>query len=212
MGLTPHVQATGGRGVHVVAALDGSADFDQIRSIAQDLADRFVARDPDRLTTAARKERRGGRVYLDVNRNAYDQAFLAPYSLRARPGAPVATPLEWSELGRVAPTATVRPGSAGAWPARSIPGPASATTPPRPPMCAGDSTRCGSSPARAGARPADERRPVNGGLDRTRAVGYSAGGQGSMVSPLMRPSRSVNRNRRSTMPPGKSPSSRWVAV
>lgn len=110
VGLTPHVQATGGRGFHVVAALDGSEDFDHVRSVAQDLADRLVARDPDRLTTAARKERRAGRVYLDVNRNAYGQTFVAPYSLRARPGAPVATPLEWSELGRVTPDRYRPPG------------------------------------------------------------------------------------------------------
>jgi bifunctional non-homologous end joining protein LigD len=103
VGLTPFVQATGGRGFHVVAALDGSEDFDYVRDLAQDLADRLVAAEPDQLTTAARKERRGNRIYLDVNRNAYGQTFIAPYSLRSRPGAPVATPLDWSELGRATP-------------------------------------------------------------------------------------------------------------
>lgn len=38
-----------------------------------------------------------------MNRNAYGQTFVAPYSLRARRGAPVATPLDWSELGRSTP-------------------------------------------------------------------------------------------------------------
>jgi bifunctional non-homologous end joining protein LigD len=103
VGLTPFVQATGGRGFHVVAALDGSADFDDVRELAKDLADHLAERDPDRLTTAPRKERRGDRVFLDVARNAYGQTFIAPYSLRARPGAPVATPLDWSELGRATP-------------------------------------------------------------------------------------------------------------
>lgn len=60
---------------------------------------------PDRLTTAQRKLRRGDRAFLDVNRNSYGQTFVAPYSLRARPGAPSATPLDWSELGRSTPNA-----------------------------------------------------------------------------------------------------------
>jgi bifunctional non-homologous end joining protein LigD len=103
VGLTPFVQATGGRGFHVVAALDGSRDFEFVRDLAMGMADHLAERDPDLLTTAPRKERRGRRVYLDVNRNAYGQTFVAPYSLRARRGAPIATPLDWSELGRATP-------------------------------------------------------------------------------------------------------------
>ncbi|HXA88014.1 MAG TPA: ATP-dependent DNA ligase, partial [Mycobacterium sp.] len=49
-------------------------------------------------TVEARKDKRGSRVYLDVMRNAYAQTAVAPYSVRARAGAPVATPLEWDEL------------------------------------------------------------------------------------------------------------------
>lgn len=103
LGLTPFVQATGGRGFHVVAPLDRSADFDSVRALATDLADGLVADDPDLLTTAQRKQRRGDRIFLDCNRNGYGQTFIAPYSLRARPGAPVATPLDWDELGRATP-------------------------------------------------------------------------------------------------------------
>jgi bifunctional non-homologous end joining protein LigD len=103
VGLTPFVQDTGGRGFHVVTPLDASEDFEYVRELAKDLADHMAEQDPDQLTTAQRKERRGERVFLDINRNAYGQTFIAPYSLRARPGAPVATPLEWSELGRVTP-------------------------------------------------------------------------------------------------------------
>ncbi len=103
IGLTPHVQATGGRGFHVVAPLDGGEDYRFVRDLAADLADHLAAVHPRRLTTAQRKQRRSNRVFLDVNRNAYGQTFVAPYSLRARPGAPAATPLEWSELGRSTP-------------------------------------------------------------------------------------------------------------
>jgi bifunctional non-homologous end joining protein LigD len=103
VGLTPYLQATGGRGYHVVAPLDRSADFRFVRDLAGALADRLAAGDPDRLTTAQRKNRRGDRVFLDVNRNGHGQTFVAPYSLRARPGAAVATPLDWSELTRSIP-------------------------------------------------------------------------------------------------------------
>lgn len=103
VGLTPFVQATGGRGFHVVAPLDRSADFGFVRDFASDLADRLVADDPDLLTTAQRKQQRGDRIFLDCNRNAYGQTFVCPYSLRARPGASVATPLDWDELGRATP-------------------------------------------------------------------------------------------------------------
>jgi bifunctional non-homologous end joining protein LigD len=46
-----------------------------------------------------RKEQRGQRLYLDIMRNAYAQTVAAPYTVRARPGATVATPLEWDEVG-----------------------------------------------------------------------------------------------------------------
>jgi bifunctional non-homologous end joining protein LigD len=100
VGLVPFVQATGSRGFHVVAPLDRSADYEFVRQLAADLADHLAAGHPDELTTAHRKQRRGDRVFLDVGRNAYGQTFVAPYSLRARPGASAATPLDWTELGR----------------------------------------------------------------------------------------------------------------
>ncbi|VVJ25065.1 ATP-dependent DNA ligase (EC LigC [Amycolatopsis camponoti] len=67
------------------------------------LADAVAAGDPDRLTTAQRKDKRGDRIFLDANRDGYAQTFVAPYSLRARPGAAAATPLDWRELGKAEP-------------------------------------------------------------------------------------------------------------
>ena len=58
----------------------------------------IFAADPAHLTTEFRKAKRGGRVYLDIARNGYAQTVVAPYSVRARPGAPVATPLDWDEV------------------------------------------------------------------------------------------------------------------
>lgn len=99
-GLVPHVQATGGKGFHVTAPLSATTNFDDVRAAMQDMAKNAARDDPDWLTTEHRKDNRGNRVYLDVDRNAYGQSMIAPYSLRARPGAPAATPLELSELPR----------------------------------------------------------------------------------------------------------------
>ena len=57
-----------------------------------------IRRDPERLTAEFRKEKRDGRLFLDVTRNAYAQHIVGPFGVRARPGAPVATPLHWSEV------------------------------------------------------------------------------------------------------------------
>ena len=103
VGLTAFVQATGGRGFHVLAPLDAKAGTDVVLELSRALADAVAADDPDRLTTAQRKEKRGDRIFLDANRNGYAQTFVAPYSLRARPGAAAATPLDWRELGKAAP-------------------------------------------------------------------------------------------------------------
>jgi bifunctional non-homologous end joining protein LigD len=105
VGLVPFVQTTGSKGYHVVAPLDRTAPFDDVRSFARRVAELVAGRRPERLTTEVRKGKRAGRVFLDTNRNAYAQTFVAPYSLRARPAAPVATPLDWHELGRAEPRA-----------------------------------------------------------------------------------------------------------
>ncbi|HKD96994.1 MAG TPA: DNA primase small subunit domain-containing protein, partial [Micromonosporaceae bacterium] len=93
-----YVMTTGSRGLHVTVPLAGRDDVDDVRAFAQDLAAVLVARDPDALTTSARKADRGGRLYVDVMRNSYAQHSVAPYSVRPLPGAPVATPLDWDEL------------------------------------------------------------------------------------------------------------------
>jgi bifunctional non-homologous end joining protein LigD len=98
MGVTCFVKTTGGNGLHVHVPLDRGAGFDEVRALATDLAGVLAARHPDALTTEQRKSGRGRRVYLDVMRNAYAQSVVAPYAVRARPGAMVATPLHWDEV------------------------------------------------------------------------------------------------------------------
>ncbi|MEU6357656.1 non-homologous end-joining DNA ligase [Streptomyces sp. NPDC047072] len=92
------LMTTGSRGLHVVVPVNGHHDFDEVRAFAKDVADTLVAGHPDRLTTAARKKERGDRLYLDVQRNGYAQTAVAPYTVRAKPGAPVATPIAWTQL------------------------------------------------------------------------------------------------------------------
>ncbi|MET7290702.1 non-homologous end-joining DNA ligase [Streptomyces griseoloalbus] len=89
---------TGSRGLHVVVPLSGHHDVDDVRAFAREVAGLLAGAHPDRLTTAARKKDRGDRLYLDVQRNGYAQTAVAPYTVRALPGAPVATPLSWDQL------------------------------------------------------------------------------------------------------------------
>lgn len=92
------LMATGSRGLHVVVALDRRTPFDDVRAFARGVADTLAGRHPDRFTTEARKKARRGRLYLDIQRNGYAQTAVAPYAVRALPGAPVAAPLAWSDL------------------------------------------------------------------------------------------------------------------
>ncbi|MER7496493.1 non-homologous end-joining DNA ligase [Streptomyces pharetrae] len=92
------LMTTGSRGLHVVVPLNGRHHFDEVRQFARDVADTLAAGHPDRLTTAARKKDRGDRLYLDVQRNGYAQTAVAPFTVRARPGAPVAVPVAWDQL------------------------------------------------------------------------------------------------------------------
>ena len=96
--LTPSSMPTGSRGVHVVCPLRRSAGFPEVHAFARALAEAMVREDPRHLTLEWRKADRGERIYLDVNRIAYAQHAVAPYTVRARPQAPVAVPLHWDEL------------------------------------------------------------------------------------------------------------------
>jgi bifunctional non-homologous end joining protein LigD len=103
LGLVPFVQTSGSKGFHVVAPIEPELDQDAVLAFTRDLAALIAARDPKRLTVEVRKAKRGDRVFVDVGRNGYAQTAVAPYSVRARPGATVATPIGWDELGRVEP-------------------------------------------------------------------------------------------------------------
>jgi bifunctional non-homologous end joining protein LigD len=96
--LSPLVKTTGSRGLHVMVVLDRKRTFDEVRAFARAIAEQLAASDPERLTTEARKNKRGGRIFLDTARNAYAQTAVPPWAVRARDGAPVAVPVRWEEL------------------------------------------------------------------------------------------------------------------
>ena len=89
---------TGSKGIHVWTPLRRRADFDEVKAFAREAAAVLAARHPEDLTTEFRKAKREGRILIDVFRNGYAQTAVPPYAVRPRPGAPVATPLDWDEL------------------------------------------------------------------------------------------------------------------
>jgi bifunctional non-homologous end joining protein LigD len=103
LGLTTYLKTTGSRGYHVLVPLRPARDFDQVRAFARRCAEVLVDRAPELLTLEQRKAKRGDRVYVDIGRNAYGQTAVPAYAVRARPGAPVSTPITWEELSRVRP-------------------------------------------------------------------------------------------------------------
>ena len=96
--LPAYLKTTGSRGLHIAVPLDGKQNFESVRTFARKVAEVVVASDPARYTLEQYKNKRGGRIFVDVNRNAYAQTAVAVYSVRARNGAPVSTPLGWAEL------------------------------------------------------------------------------------------------------------------
>jgi bifunctional non-homologous end joining protein LigD len=87
----------------VVVPLVPAAGTDTVKVFSIAVAEALAARHPDDFTTEGRIANRHGRLYLDIGRNGYAQTMAAPYAVRARPGAPVSMPLDWSELDAFVP-------------------------------------------------------------------------------------------------------------
>lgn len=98
LGLPAFLMTTGSRGLHVVVPIKKVYLFDQVRELSQNIAQILVDQHPDKLTLEIRKAKRGTRIFVDTLRNAWGATAVAPYGVRAKPGAPVATPLLWREL------------------------------------------------------------------------------------------------------------------
>jgi bifunctional non-homologous end joining protein LigD len=98
LGLEPFAMTSGSRGIHVVTPIRRGRDSEEVIGFARSVARELAARDPRKLTTEVRKVKREERIFIDTGRNAYAQHAVAPYGVRPRPNAPVATPLHWDEL------------------------------------------------------------------------------------------------------------------
>ena len=100
LGLTTWLKTSGSKGFHIVVPLDGEADFGEVSRFAHAVGSTLVERDPEHLTQEFSKADRRGRIYVDTGRNGYSATFAAPYTVRAKPGAPVSAPCTWDELER----------------------------------------------------------------------------------------------------------------
>ena len=98
LGLQSGAIVTGGKGVHVWLALRRTRGWETVKLFAKTFAHVMAAQDPDRYVATMSKAKRKGRIFIDWLRNERGATAIAPYSLRARPGAPVAVPVTWEEL------------------------------------------------------------------------------------------------------------------
>ncbi len=98
LGLTGFLKTTGGKGLHIVAPIKPSRDWDTIKAFTQAVAQRLESVAPERFTARMAKARRTGKIFIDYLRNARGATAISAYSLRAREGAPVSMPLPWEAL------------------------------------------------------------------------------------------------------------------
>ncbi|NII09743.1 DNA ligase D [Oleiagrimonas sp. C23AA] len=101
LALKSFVRTSGGKGLHVVVPITPGPDWDTVKDFAHGVATAMAKAEPERFIATASKAKRQGRIFIDYLRNSRGATAIANYSVRARPGAPVATPLRWDELSRI---------------------------------------------------------------------------------------------------------------
>jgi DNA ligase D-like protein (predicted polymerase) len=100
LGMTAFPKTSGNRGVHMYVRIEPRWTFTDVRHAAIAFG-RELERRTEGVTTKWWKEERGERIFVDYNQNARDRTIASAYSLRAKPGAPVSTPVEWDELAEI---------------------------------------------------------------------------------------------------------------
>ena len=97
-GLESTLKSTGGKGLHVTVPLASKDRWPTVKSFAASVAEEMASTTPQAYVATMSKAKRTGKIFVDYFRNDYTATAIADYSVRARPGAPVAVPLEWNEL------------------------------------------------------------------------------------------------------------------
>jgi bifunctional non-homologous end joining protein LigD len=100
LGLQSFLKTTGGKGLHVVVPFTPKDGWDEVKAFSHHIALRMVEAFPDRFLATATKAKRKGKIFVDYLRNGRGATAVSPYTLRARPGATVAVPLDWKDLKR----------------------------------------------------------------------------------------------------------------
>lgn len=98
LGLETWLKTTGGKGLHLVAPIRRGPGWEDVKRFSAAVATSLVREAPERWTTHLAKARRRGRLFIDTLRNSRGATWVAPYSPRSRPGAPVSMPIRWDEL------------------------------------------------------------------------------------------------------------------
>jgi bifunctional non-homologous end joining protein LigD len=98
LGLNSHAMVTGGKGIHVIVQLRRTTSWETVKIFSHTFAAIMSEQEPDRFTASMSKSRRTGRIFIDWLRNERGATAVAPFSVRARPGARVAVPVCWDEL------------------------------------------------------------------------------------------------------------------
>lgn len=101
LGLEAFAMATGGKGIHVVVPLTPGHSWDAHRNFAEAMARLMAEDEPERFVATMSKAKRKGKIFVDYLRNARGATAIAPYSSRARKGAPFAVPVSWQSLGKL---------------------------------------------------------------------------------------------------------------